>query len=89
MNTEKAIFRYRVKIIAAYAAKRLSEFNTAGLKLYEDLEDLYLYTDKIENKAVIEMTKIFKLAIEEERKIENEVQINYTEVLENHLIRNF
>ena len=59
------------------------------MKLYEDLEDLYRYTDKIENNAVIEMTKIFKRAIEEERKIENEVQINYTEVLENHLIRNF
>lgn len=35
------------------------------------------------------MTKIFKAAIEQEKKIENEVQIHYTQVTETELIRNF
>ena len=40
--------------------KRLKEFQTEGFRLYEELEDLYKYTDKIENKAVIDMTRKFK-----------------------------
>ena len=35
------------------------------------------------------MTKIFKRSIEKESKIENKVQILYTDVLESELIRNF
>ena len=57
--------------------------------MYSDLEDMYQYTDKVEKKAVIDSTSIFKKAIEEERKIENEVQINYVQVLQTELIRNF
>ena len=37
--------------------------------MYSDLEDMYQYTDKVEKKAVIDSTHIFKKAIEEERKI--------------------
>lgn len=58
-------------MIAGYASKKLREFQQAGLKLYSDLEELYKYTDKIENRSVTEMTKIFKHSIENERKIEN------------------
>lgn len=57
--------------------------------MYEDLEDMYQYTDKIEKKSVIDATKIFKKSIESEQKIEYEVQINYVEVLQTEHIRNF
>ena len=45
--------------------------------MYGDLEDMYQYTDKVEKKSVIDATSIFKKAIENEGKIEFEVQINY------------
>ena len=68
-------------MINSYASKKIKEIFEAGQKLYADLEDLYLYTNKIEQKAIFNLTNIFKQAIEKEQKIENEVQINYVEVL--------
>jgi hypothetical protein len=58
-------------------------------KLYADLEDLYIYTHKVETKAVLGMTKIFRRAIENEQKIESEVQIAQVEVTQTEKIRNF
>ena len=51
-------------MINAYALKKIKEIKEAGTKMYEDLEDMYQYTDKIEKKSVIDSTKIFKKAIE-------------------------
>ena len=78
-----------MKVINGYAVKNLKQIREAGVRMYSDLEDMYQYTDKVEKKAVVDSTCIFKRAIEEERKIENEVQINYVQVLQTELIRNF
>lgn len=52
----------------------------ATQKLFDELEDLYIYTHKVETEAILGLTKIFKKAIESEKTIENEVRLNYVEV---------
>ncbi len=51
--------------------------------LYKDLESYYLYTYDIENKCVFNLSKIFRQKIELEEKIENEIAVDYVDVIEN------
>jgi|688.fasta_scaffold236227_1 hypothetical protein len=89
VNTEKAILRQRLNRIKTLGYRILSETVNDANKLYAELEDLYIYTNKVEQKAVFGLSKIFKRAIENEQKIENEVQIKHVEVVHTELIRNF
>jgi hypothetical protein len=70
VNTEKAIFRQRLNRIKTLAAKIIKENYIDANKLYSSLEDLYLYTFKVEQKAIFGLSKIFKKSIENEEKIE-------------------
>ena len=70
-NTEKAILRQRLNRIKTLGYRILAETVSNANKLYAEIEDLYLYTHKVEQKAVFGLSKIFKRAIESEQKIEN------------------
>lgn len=70
VNTEKAILRQRLNRIRTLGQRVLSETSSSASKLYADLEDLYIYAHKVEQKAVGGLCRIFRRAIEEEQKIE-------------------
>lgn len=89
VNTEKAILRQRLNRIKTLASKIIKENYSDANKLYSSLEDLYLYTFKVEQKAIFGLSKIFKKSIENEEKIEFQIQIKHVEVVQTQSIRNF
>ena len=58
----------RIKTLGSQKLKNTYE---CAQKLYRELEDLYVYTEKVEKKAVFGLAKIFRRAIENEQKIES------------------
>jgi hypothetical protein len=63
VNTEKAIFRQRINKIKTFASRKLKNCFESVQKLYRDLEDLYVYTNKAETKSIFNMSKIFRKTI--------------------------
>ena len=89
INTEKAILRQRLNKIKSLGCKKLKDTFDCAQQLYTELEDLYVYTEKVEKKAIFGLSKIFKKSIESEQRIESEVQIKHVEVTQTEKIRNF
>ncbi|EGR31169.1 hypothetical protein IMG5_116400 [Ichthyophthirius multifiliis] len=89
LHIEKSIFRYRIQVLKDFSISRLKEMKALSSILYGKLEDWIEYTFKIENDAVNEMDYIFRQYIEEEKKIQKEIQLNYVDVIISHQILNF
>jgi hypothetical protein len=89
INTEKAILRQRLNRIKVLGSAKLKNTHSCAQQLYAELEDLYIYTEKVEKKAIFGLAKIFRRSIENEQRIEYEVQIKHVEVTQTERIRNF
>ncbi|KAL4511584.1 hypothetical protein ABPG72_012429 [Tetrahymena utriculariae] len=89
INMEKAIFRYRVQVIKDFALSKLKLMKAQSQLLYGKLQDWIDYTFKAENDAVNEMDAILRQYIEEEKKIQKEIQLNYVDIVISHEILNF
>lgn len=57
--------------------------------LYTKLQDWIDYTFQVENDAVNEMDILFRSFIEQECQIQNEIQLNYVDVVISHKTLNF
>ena len=60
-----------------------------ALKIYYKLEDWIFVSTKTENDAVDEMSIVIKRAIEEEKKIQDELRIKYMDFFVDEKIMNF
>lgn len=89
VNTQKAILRQRLNKIKTLGTSKLRNAHESAQKLYSELEDLYIYTDKVQKKAIFGLAKIFRKSIEAEQKIESEVQIHHVAVTQTDHIRNY
>lgn len=63
--------RQRLNKIRSFGSRRLKNTHEFAGKLYSELEDLYIYTDKVERQAVLGLAKIFRRSIENEQRIES------------------
>jgi len=57
--------------------------------LYGKLEDWVYYTFKVENEAVVDLTKELRAYIEKEAKIQREISLNYVDVVISNKVLNF
>ncbi len=89
IKIEKSILRFRLTEIRNWTLKRLREMRQKALKTYFKLEDWILVSTKTENDAVDEMSTVIKRAIEEEKKIQDELRIKYMDFLVDEKIMNF
>jgi hypothetical protein len=87
--TEKAIFRYRVTVIKNMAISKLKEMRFMAKALYNKLEDWIVYSIRAENDAITVITRIMRRAIENQEKLQKELQLNYVDVVINHKYLNF
>ena len=63
INIEKSIFRYRVSILSEFSARRILGLKKSNENLLRDLESYYLYTYEVENKCVMNLSRIFRSKI--------------------------
>lgn len=89
IKMEKSILRFRLTEIRNWTLKRLREMRQRALKTYLKLEDWILVSTKTENDAVDEMCIVIKRAIEEEKKIQDELRIKYMDFCVDEKIMNF
>lgn len=89
IKTEKAILRYRLAQIRNWTLMRLKEMRQKTLKVYSKFEDWILVSTKTENDAIEEMCIVIKSAIEEERKIQDELRIKFMDFCVDEKLMNF
>jgi hypothetical protein len=89
INTEKAILRYRMYVIKEAALHTLKSIRSQAHLLYKKMEEWALYTHKCELDAINAMCGLFRQAIEEERKIQKEIQLRFVDVRVSHQMLNF
>jgi hypothetical protein len=89
IRLEKSILRYRLTQIRNWTLKRLREMRGRGLKVYQKLEDWILVSTRSENEAIEEMCTVLKRAIEEERKIQDELRIKFMDFCVDQKIMNY
>ena len=77
IKVEKSIFRYRLCQIRNWALKRLRHQREQSLRVYKKLDDWIQVSYKAENDAIEEVCDVIKNAIEEQRKIQVELRINF------------
>lgn len=59
------------------------------LEFYASLEDLLKYTNQVEIEAVKRLSKLFREKVEQQAKIQTEIQINYVDVVVSNRVLNF
>lgn len=69
--------------------KRLKETREKCLKVYMKIEDWIQVATKTENDAVDEMCIVIKRAIEEEKKIQDELRIKFMDFCVDEKIMNY
>lgn len=89
IKVEKSILRFRLTQIRNWALQRLRDIRSKAIKVYTKLEDWVHVANKAENDAVEEMCTILKRAIEEERKIQDELRIKFMDFCVDEKIMNF
>lgn len=77
IKIEKALLRFRLTQIRNWTLKRLREMRQKAIKTYQKLEDWIQVSTLAENEAVNQMSGVIKTAIEEERKIQDELRIKF------------
>ena len=58
IQTEKAVFRYRLYMIKCVAISRIKEMRIQAKIIYNKLEEWNNYTNKVENEAVFELVNL-------------------------------
>lgn len=89
IKVEKSILRYRLAQVRNWTLKRLRDMRSKAIKVYTKLEDWVYVANKAENDAVDEMCVVLKRAIEEERKIQDELRIKLMDFCVDEKIMNF
>jgi len=89
IQTEKAIMRYRLYVIKSLAINRIKEMREKAKGLYNKLDDWLTYSIKAENDAVFELTNIMGEAIENQVKVQTELQLYYVDVINSRRQLNF
>lgn len=89
IKIEKAILRFRLTVIRNWTLKRLREVRAKAIKTYQKMEDWISVSNKTENDAVDEMCIVIKRAIEEEKKIQDELRIKFMDFCVDEKIMNF
>lgn len=75
--------------IRNWTLKRLRDIRLKAIKVYTKLEDWIYVANKAENDSVDEMCIVLKRAIEEERKIQDELRIRFMDFCVDEKIMNF
>lgn len=60
-----------------------------ALKIYQKLDDWILVSNKTENDAIEEMSIVVKTAIEEEKKIQDELRVKFMDFCVDEKIMNY
>ena len=89
IKVEKSILRFRLTQVRNWALKRLREIRSKSIRVYTKLEDWIHVANKAENDAVDEMCVVLKRAIEEERKIQDELRIKFMDFCVDEKIMNY
>ena len=89
IKVEKSILRYRLTQVRNWTLKRLRDIRQKAIKVYTKLDDWVYVANKAENDAVDEMCIVLKRAIEEERKIQDELRIKFMDFFVDEKIMNF
>jgi hypothetical protein len=89
IKVEKSILRFRLTQVRNWALKRLRDIRAKASKVYTKLEDWIYVANKAENDAVEEMCIVIKKAIEEEKKIQDELRIKFMDFCVDEKIMNF
>jgi hypothetical protein len=89
IKVEKSILRFRLTQVRNWALKRLRDIRSKSIRVYTKLEDWIHVANKAENDAVDEMCVVLKRAIEEERKIQDELRIKFMDFCVDEKIMNY
>ena len=89
IKVEKSIFRYRLCQIRNWALKRLKHQREQSLRIYKKLDDWIQVSYKAENDAIEEVCDVVKHAIEEQKKVQVELRINFMDFFVDNKIHNF
>jgi len=89
LNTEKAIMRYRLYVIKNLAINTIKEMREKAKNLYAKFEDWLNYSNRAENNAVFSLANLLGGAIENQEKIQNELQLHYVDVIKSYKYLNF
>jgi hypothetical protein len=89
IKSEKAIFRFRICQIRNWALSRLKHQRELSLRIYQKLEDWITVANKAENDASEEVCEVVKDAIEGEKKIQVELNINFMDFVVDKSIYNY
>ena len=89
IKVEKSILRFRLTQVRNWALKRLRDIRSKSIRVYTKLEDWIHVANKAENDAVDEMCVVLKRAIEEEKKIQDELRIKFMDFCVDEKIMNY
>ncbi|CDW76374.1 sperm flagellar protein 2 [Stylonychia lemnae] len=89
IKVEKSILRYRLTQIRNWTLKRLREMRQKAIKVYLKLEDWIQVSNKTENDAIDEMSIVIKRAIEDEKKIQDELRVKFMDFCVDEKIMNY
>ena len=89
IKMEKQILRFRLTQIRNWTLKKLREMRAKAIKVYSKLEDWIHVSNRTENDAVNEMSVVIKRAIEEEKKIQDELRIKFMDFCVDQKIMNY
>jgi hypothetical protein len=64
VNTEKAIFRFRINILKQIAKKELRNIKQQTIDFYAELDDLLKYTYQVEVDAVEKLSRLLREKVE-------------------------
>ena len=81
IKIEKSILRYRLCQIRNWALQRLKHQRETSLRIYKKLDDWIAVSNKAENDAIDEVCTVIKNSIEEEKKIQVELKINFMDFI--------
>jgi len=75
IENEKTILKYRLTMIKEFSERRLKEIKASCKQLYEKLLDWIRVTIKCQREAVNQLSTQLRTAIEEERKVQEELRM--------------
>ncbi len=75
IENEKAILKYRLTMIKEFSERRLKEIRANAKQLYERLHDWIRVTIKCQREATNQLSMQLRTAIEEERKVQEELRM--------------
>jgi Mg2+ and Co2+ transporter CorA len=86
---EKAVTRQRLSMIHETGRRWLREYRGRAKRMYQRLDDWLFYRNKCEMEALGKLSDVLRQAIEEERKIQQEIQFDGVDLVIDYEHLNF